>query len=55
MADYRKMYLRLANAAEQTLNALDTACDPEQSVSLAKALLAAGMQECEDIYIETAE
>ena len=55
MADYRKMYLRLADAAERTLDALDAACDPEQSVSLAKALLAAGMQECEDIYIETAE
>ena len=55
MADYRKMYLRLVDKTEQVLDILDSDRDPGQKVFLAKALLAAGLQECEDIYIETAE
>ncbi len=55
MADYRKMYLRLVDKTEQVLDILDSDHDPGQKVFLAKALLAAVLQECEDIYIETAE
>ena len=55
MADYRKMYLRLVDKTEQVLDILDSDRDPGQKVFLAKALLAAGLQDCEDIYIETAE
>ena len=55
MADYRKMYLRLVDKTEQVLDILDSDRDPGQKVFLARALLAAGLQECEDIYIETAE
>ena len=55
MADYEKLYLHLADAAERTLKVLDSDRDPGQKTFLAKALLAAGMQECEDIYVETTE
>ena len=55
MADYRKMYLHLVDKAEQALDILDSNRDPGQKVFLAKALLATGLQNCEDIYIETDE
>ena len=55
MADYQRMYLHLVDAAERTLDILDFDRDPEQKAFLAKALLAAGVQDCEDIYVETAE
>ena len=55
MVDYRKMYLRLVDEVERTLDILDSSRDLKQKVFLTKALLAAGLQDCEDIYVATAE
>ncbi len=55
MADYRKMYLQLFDAAERALTVLNSDSAPAEKVALAKALLAAGQQRCEDLYVETAE
>ena len=52
MPDYRKMYVTLFDAVERTLEILDA---PEQDAALAKALLIAAQQTCEDIYVDTAE
>ena len=52
MPDYRKMYLTLFDAVERTLEVLDA---PEQDTALAKDLLIAAQQTCEDIYVDTAE
>lgn len=52
MPDYRKMYLTLFDAVERTLEILDA---PEQDTTLAKSLLIAAQQTCEDIYVDTAE
>ena len=52
MPDYRKMYVTLFDAVERTLEILDV---PEQDAALAKALLIAAQQTCEDIYVDTAE
>ena len=52
MPDYRKMYLTLFDAVERTLEVLDA---PEQDTTLARALLIAAQQTCEDIYVDTAE
>lgn len=52
MPDYRKMYLTLFNAVERTVEILDA---PERDVALAKSLLIAAQQTCEDIYVDTAE
>ena len=51
MPDYRKMYLTLFDAVERTLEILDA---PEQDTALAKDLLIAAQQTCEDIYVDTA-
>ena len=45
MADYRKMYLRLVDEVERTLDILDSSRDLEQKVFLSQALLAAGLQD----------
>ena len=55
MADYRKMYLQLFDAAERALTVLNSDSAPAEKVALAKALLTAGQQRCEDLYVETAE
>lgn len=52
MPDYRKMYLTLFDAVERTLEVLDA---PKQDTALAKDLLIAARQTCEDIYVDTAE
>lgn len=52
MPDYRKMYLTLFDAVERTLEVLDA---PEQDTALAKDLLIAAQQTCEDLYVDTAE
>ena len=54
MADYRSMYLRLADEVERALDILDSRRNAEQQVFLTKAMLAA-LQDCEDIYVETEE
>jgi len=52
MPDYKKMYLRIFNAAEDAINAAEkAAADLEQT---AKALIAA-QQECEEMYISGSE
>ena len=50
MADYRSMYLRLADE-----DILDSRRNAEQQVFLTKAMLAAALQDCEDMYVETEE
>lgn len=55
MVDYRKMYLRLVDEVERILDILDSSRDLEQKVFLSQALLAAGSQDCENLYVETAE
>ena len=55
MVDYRKMYLRLVDEVERTLDILDSSRDLEQKVFLSQALLPAGLQDCENLYVETAE
>lgn len=55
MADYQRMYLRLVDAVEQTLDVMDSARDREQKERLTETLLVTGLQDCEDIYVETAE
>ena len=55
MADYRRMYLRLADEVERALDILDFRRNAEQQVFLAKAMLAAALQECKDIYVATEE
>ena len=55
MADYRSMYLRLADEAERALDILDSRRNAEQQVFLTKAMLAAALQDCEDMYAETEE
>ena len=52
MPDYRKMYVTLFDAVERTLEVLDA---PEQDTALAKDLLIAAQQTCEDIYVDTAD
>lgn len=49
------MYLRLADEVERALDILDSRRSAEQQVFLTKAMLAAALQECEDIYVETEE
>ena len=53
-ADYRSMYLRLADEVERALDILDSRRNAEQQVFLTKSMLAA-LQDCEDIYVETEE
>lgn len=55
MADYRSMYLRLADEVERALDILDSRRNAEQQVFLTKAMLAAALQDCEDMYVETEE
>lgn len=55
VADYRSMYLRLADEVERALDILDSRRNAEQQVFLTKAMLAAALQDCEDIYVETEE
>lgn len=49
------MYLRLADEVERALDILDSRRKAEQQVFLTKAMLAAALQDCEDIYVETEE
>lgn len=53
MADYQKMYLRLFDAVERTLELMESGSDPEQALLLGKTLLVNAQQLCEDIYVET--
>ncbi len=56
MADYRKMYLTLFHATEKVIALLSALPVPEAEIALRQelvALLAAGQQQCEEIYIET--
>ena len=55
MADYRSMYLRLADEVARALDILNSRRNAEQQVFLTKAMLAVALQECEDIYMETEE
>ena len=55
MADYQKMFLQLFDAVERALTVLNATGAPVEKVLMAKAILAAGQQTCEDIYVETAE
>ena len=55
MVDYCKMYLRLVDEVERTLDILDSSRDLEQKVFLSQALLAAGLQDCENHYVATAD
>lgn len=55
MADYRSMYLRLADEVERALDILDSRRNAEQQVFLTKTMLAAALQDCEDMYVETEE
>ena len=55
MADYRKMYLRLADEVERALDVLDSRRNAEQQVFLTRAMLTVALQDCEDIYVETEE
>ena len=55
MADYRRMYLRLADKVERVLDILDSRRDREQQVFLIRAMLTAALQDREDIYVETEE
>lgn len=55
MVDYCKMYLRLVDEVERTLDILDSSRDLEQKVFLSQALLAAGLQDCENLYVATAD
>ncbi len=53
MADYQRMYLRLFDAVERTLELMDTDPDPAHAALVGRALLIDGQQACEDIYVET--
>ena len=55
VADYRSMYLRLADEVERALDILDSRRNAEQQVFLTKTMLAAALQDCEDMYVETEE
>lgn len=55
MAEYRNMYLRLADEVARALDILDSRRNAEQQAFLTRAMLAAALQECEDIYVETEE
>lgn len=55
MTDYRKMYIRMLDEAERVLDVLESGRDNEQKVFLACAMLAAALQDCEDLYVETSE
>lgn len=55
MADYRKMYLRLADEVARTLDILDSTRETDQKLFLSRALLAEGLQNCEEIYVDTEE
>ena len=55
LADYRKMYIRLLDETERVLDVLESLRDNEQKVFLARAMLAAALQDCEDLYVETTE
>lgn len=50
MADYKSMYLHLFNAATDAIELIRAGKTDE-----AEKRLMAAQQECEDIYIETAE
>lgn len=55
MADYEKMYLLLAAKTEQALELLESDGDWRQNALHAEVLLITGMQECEEIYVQTTE
>lgn len=55
MADYEKMYLLLAAKTEQALELLESDGDWRQKALHAEVLLITGMQECEEIYVQTTE
>ena len=55
MADYEKMYLLLAAKTEQALELLESDRDWRQKALRAEVLLITGMQECEEIYVQTTE
>jgi len=52
MPDYKKMYLKMFNAAEDAINAAEQAAAVLEKT--AKALIAA-QQECEEMYISGAD
>lgn len=55
MVDHRKMYLLLFNALERSLDILKSNCEAEEKILLSAALLGAGQQSCEDLYVGSTE
>ncbi len=58
MPDYQKMYYTLFHATEQAIARLSRLPVPDGEIALRSeviALLAEGQQQCEDIYIDTAD
>lgn len=56
MADYQKMYLTLFRTTEKAIARLSALPVPDAEIALRQeviALLAAGQQQCEEIYMET--
>ncbi len=51
----RKMYLLLAAKTEQALELLESDGDWRQKALHTEVLLITGMQECEEIYVQTTE
>ena len=58
MPDYQKLYYALFHATEQAIERLSQLPVPDSEIALRSeviTLLAQGQQQCEDIYIDTAE
>ncbi len=58
MPDYQKMYYALFHATERAIERLSLLPVPDGEIALRSeviSLLAQGQQQCEDIYIDTAD
>lgn len=58
MPDYQKMYYALFHATERAIERLSRFPVPDSEIALrieVVQILAQGQQQCEDIYIDTAE